>query len=51
MIWELMSEGKFPSLIEDLSEIRGLDRLRISSIEPTTIPFELFSMMADPLIL
>ena len=44
-----MSKGEnFLSLIENLSEIRGLDRLRISSIEPTTIPFELFSMMADP---
>ena len=44
-----MSKGKnFLSLIENLSEIRGLDRLRISSIEPTTIPFELFSMMDDP---
>ena len=38
----------FLALIETLAEIPGVDRLRISSIEPTTIPSELFHMMADP---
>ena len=43
------SKGKdFLALIHSLAEIPGLDRLRISSIEPTTIPNELFGMMADP---
>jgi threonylcarbamoyladenosine tRNA methylthiotransferase MtaB len=35
-------------MIEELSELDGLDRLRISSIEPTTIPEGLFPLMADP---
>jgi threonylcarbamoyladenosine tRNA methylthiotransferase MtaB len=44
-----LSEGKdFLNLIEGLSALRGLDRLRVSSIEPTTIPTELFGWMADP---
>ena len=38
----------FLGMIEGLSELAGLDRLRISSIEPTTIPEELFPLMADP---
>ena len=38
----------FLGMIEGLSELPGLDRLRISSIEPTTIPEELFPLMADP---
>ena len=38
----------FPRLIRELGELSGLDRLRISSIEPTTIPEELFEWMADP---
>ncbi len=43
------SKGKdFLALIHSLAEMPGLDRLRISSIEPTTIPNELFGMMADP---
>ena len=43
------SEGRdFLGMIEGLSELKGLDRLRISSIEPTTIPEALFSFMADP---
>lgn len=43
------SEGHdFSSMIEGLSELQGLDRLRISSIEPTTIPENLFAWMADP---
>ena len=37
----------FLSLIEKLSNTAGLDRIRISSIEPTTIPEELFPLMAD----
>ena len=43
------SKGKyFLALIHSLAEMPGLERLRISSIEPTTIPNELFGMMADP---
>ena len=43
------SKGKdFLALIHSLAEMPGLERLRISSIEPTTIPKELFDMMADP---
>ena len=42
------SDGRdFLGMIDGLSELEGLDRLRISSIEPTTIPEGLFSMMAD----
>ena len=40
-------EKDFLKLIESLGRLDGLDRLRISSIEPTTIPRELFSMMKD----
>lgn len=40
-------EKDFLKLIESLGRLVGLDRLRISSIEPTTIPRELFSMMKD----
>lgn len=35
-------------VVEQLGQIPGLRRLRISSIEPTTIPRELFQWMADP---
>ena len=38
----------FLGMIEELSKLDGLDRLRISSIEPTTIPEGLFPLMADP---
>ncbi len=38
----------FAGMIDGLSELTGLDRLRISSIEPTTIPEEIFGWMADP---
>lgn len=38
----------FLALVKALADLRGVDRLRISSIEPTTIPDELFDMMADP---
>lgn len=37
----------FLGLIESLADLEGLVRLRISSIEPTTIPSELFTWMAD----
>lgn len=35
-------------VIETLEGITGLKRIRISSIEPTTIPLELFDFMAKP---
>lgn len=38
----------FLGMINGLSSLDNLDRLRISSIEPTTIPEELFALMADP---
>lgn len=34
-------------VVQRLNEIDGLDRIRISSIEPTTVPEELFDLMAD----
>ena len=37
----------FLDLVKSLAEMHGVDRLRISSIEPTTIPEELFVLMAD----
>ena len=37
----------FIGLIERLCAEEGLNRLRISSIEPTTIPDDLFGLMAD----
>ena len=37
----------FLGLIEKLASLEGLDRIRVSSIEPTTIPTELFQWMAD----
>jgi threonylcarbamoyladenosine tRNA methylthiotransferase MtaB len=36
------------AVIDNLNEIVGLDRIRISSIEPTTIPESLFDRMIDP---
>ena len=43
------SEGRgFMGMIEGLSQLPQLNRLRISSIEPTTIPEQLFPLMADP---
>ncbi len=36
------------SVVRELNLIDGLDRIRISSIEPTTIPEPLFEWMADP---
>lgn len=35
------------NVVDALSEVGGVDRLRISSIEPTTIPTELFDRMND----
>jgi len=35
-------------IVHRLNAIDGLDRVRISSIEPTTIPTELLDAMADP---
>jgi threonylcarbamoyladenosine tRNA methylthiotransferase MtaB len=35
-------------IVDALNTIDGLDRIRISSIEPTTIPGELFDRMNDP---
>ena len=43
------SEGHdFLAMVEALASVPGLARIRISSIEPTTIPEELFPLMADP---
>lgn len=36
------------TVVDRLNAIPGLDRLRISSIEPTTIPVDLFDRMNDP---
>jgi len=36
------------SLVDRLDQIPGLDRIRISSIEPTTIPLALLDRMNDP---
>ena len=35
-------------VVEALNGVSGLDRIRISSIEPTTIPERLFAFMRDP---
>lgn len=35
-------------LVDALNAVDGLDRIRISSIEPTTVPEGLFARMADP---
>ncbi len=36
------------AVIERLNAIEGVERIRISSIEPTTVPLELFDLMNDP---
>lgn len=36
------------TIVDRLNTIPGIDRIRISSIEPTTIPVELFDRMNDP---
>jgi threonylcarbamoyladenosine tRNA methylthiotransferase MtaB len=42
-------DGKsFLDVVTALDQLDGLKRIRISSIEPTTIPYELLDMMADP---
>ncbi len=41
-------EGGLLAVLEGLNAIEGVDRIRISSIEPTTIPAELFGLMNDP---
>jgi len=35
-------------MIDALAGIAGLERIRVSSIEPTTVPVALFARMADP---
>lgn len=35
-------------VIDELDAISGIDRIRISSIEPTTVPLEIFERMRDP---
>jgi threonylcarbamoyladenosine tRNA methylthiotransferase MtaB len=35
-------------VVDKLNDIEGVERIRISSIEPTTIPVELFDRMNDP---
>ncbi len=40
-------EKKFLNVIDALTEIEGLMRIRISSIEPTTIPLEIFERMGS----
>ena len=42
------SKQDITTVIDALNAIEGLDRIRISSIEPTTIPEELFTRMASP---
>lgn len=37
----------FIGLLEKISKVKNLSRIRISSIEPTTIPEEIFQWMAD----
>jgi threonylcarbamoyladenosine tRNA methylthiotransferase MtaB len=44
-------EKKFLDVVKMLLAIHGLERLRISSIEPTTIPGELIELMADSTVL
>jgi threonylcarbamoyladenosine tRNA methylthiotransferase MtaB len=43
----LSEEVDFLGLLEKLSSIKELSRIRISSVEPTTIPEEIFQWMAD----
>ncbi len=40
--------GALPEVVDALNEIPGLRRIRISSLEPKTIPESLFEMMCDP---
>ena len=41
-------EADLLRVLESLNAVKGIDRIRISSIEPTTIPTELFDWMNDP---
>ena len=41
-------DGNLIAVLDRLNAIDGIDRIRISSIEPTTIPTELFPRMNDP---
>lgn len=41
-------EADLLRVLESLNAVKGIDRIRISSIEPTTIPTELFHWMNDP---
>ena len=41
-------DGDLIEVLDRLNAIDGIDRIRISSIEPTTIPTELFPRMNDP---
>jgi len=41
-------EADLLRVLDGLNAIEGIDRIRISSIEPTTIPEELFGRMNDP---
>lgn len=41
-------DGNLLTVLDGLNAIEGIDRIRISSIEPTTIPAELFELMNDP---
>ena len=48
-IGEFSNSGKgIVEVVDCLGEIDGISRIRISSIEPTTIPVDLLSRMADP---
>ncbi|WP_309386159.1 tRNA (N(6)-L-threonylcarbamoyladenosine(37)-C(2))-methylthiotransferase MtaB [Cerasicoccus frondis] len=42
------SDRSVLEVVDALSQLPGLERVRISSIEPTTIPVELFDRMNDP---
>lgn len=40
--------GSIIDVVDQLNDLDGLERIRISSIEPTTIPHALLDRMADP---
>ncbi len=41
-------EGDLITVVDALNALDGLERIRISSIEPTTVPIELLARMNDP---
>ena len=41
-------EGDLLTVVDALNALDGLERIRISSIEPTTVPLELLARMNDP---